>query len=173
MKFFESRTFLIYRSVPQRNRSALWAEKFSKENRDIPFWFNFFFDTSHLKLFETLDGSSRNFSVLWDQKIPRKTVIRKKVSESPKNLKLRSGSQEFFAYCETKFFDWRTWFSVLMHRKFRFSKISGRLKALHTKIFSTVRPKKSTENRDSPLLSRKVFDVPKILDHRGVPQPFL
>ena len=68
MKFFGSRTFLIYRSVPQRNLSALWADKFSMENRDFPFFFKIFFDTSHLKLFETLDGSSRSFSLLWDKK---------------------------------------------------------------------------------------------------------
>ena len=169
MKFFDSRLLLTYRSVPQWNRSALWAEKFSKENRDIPFLFKIFFDTSHLKLFETLDGSSRNFSVLWDKKNRRKTVIRMKVSEIPKILKLRSGSQEFFAYCETKIFDWRTWFSVLMHRKFRYPKISGKLKALPKKFFSTVRSKKSKENRDTPRLSIKVFDVPKILKQRGIP----
>ena len=169
MKFFDSRLLLTYRSVPQRNRSALWAEKFSKENRDIPFLFKIFFDTSPLKLFETLDGSSRNFLVLWDKKNRRKTVIRMKISEIPKILKLRGGSQEFFAYCETKIFDWRTWFSVLMHRKFRYPKISGRLKALPTKFFSTARSKKSKENRDIPRLSIKVFDVPKILKQRGIP----
>ena len=87
----------------------------------------------------------------------------------PKILRLRSGSQELFAYCETKFFDWRTWLSVLMHRTFGYPKISGMLKALPTKFFSTVRPKKSKENRDTPLLSIKVFDVPKILKQRGIP----
>ena len=169
MKFLESRTFLIYWSVPQRNFSALWAKKNSTENRDIPFSFKIFFVTSHLKFFETLDGSSRSFSVLWDKKNWRKTVIRMKVSGIPSFLKLRSGSQDFFANCETKFFDWRTWFSVLRHGKFRYPKISGRLKSLPTKFFSTVRPKKSTENRDTALLNIKFFDVSKILDHRGVP----
>ena len=121
------------------------------------------------EIFETLDGSSRSFSVLWDKKNRRKTVIRKKVPEIPSFLKLRSGSQDFFANCETKFFDWRTWFSVLRHGKFRYLKISGRLKSLPTKFFNTVRPKKSKENRDAPLLSIKVFDVPKILKQRGIP----
>ena len=148
-------------------------KKFSTENRNIPFSFKLFFVTSHLKLFETLDGSSRSFSVLWDKKNRRKTVIRMKVSEIPSFLKLRSDSQDFFANCETKFFDGRTWFSVLRHGKFRYPKSSGRLKLLPTKLFSTVRPKKSTENRNTPLLKLKVFDVPKILDHRGVPQPTL
>ena len=64
MKFFDSRPFVIYRSVPQRNLSTLRAEKFSTANRDIPFLFKIFLDTSLLKLSETLDGSSRNFSVL-------------------------------------------------------------------------------------------------------------
>ena len=105
--------------------------------------YSLFFDTSHLKIFETLDGSSRSFSVLWDKKNRRKTKIRMKVSEIPSFLKLSSGSQDFFANCETKFFGRKTWFSVLMHRKFRYPKFSGRLKALPTKIFSTVRPKKS------------------------------
>ena len=72
MNFFDSGIFLKYRSIPQRNLSALWAEIFSMENRDFPFFFKFFFDTSHLKFFETLDGSSRSFSVLWDKKIEGK-----------------------------------------------------------------------------------------------------
>ena len=75
MKFFDSRPFVIYRSVPQRNLSTLRAEKFSTENRDIPFLFKIFFNTSHLKLSETLDGSSRSFSVLSDKKIRRKIMI--------------------------------------------------------------------------------------------------
>ena len=68
MNFFESLTFLIYQSVPQRNLSAPWDEKISTENRYIPFLCIHFFDTWHLKLSETLDGSSRSFSVLWDKK---------------------------------------------------------------------------------------------------------
>ena len=43
MKFFDTRTIVIYRSVPQRNLSALWAKKFLTENRDIPFSFKIFF----------------------------------------------------------------------------------------------------------------------------------
>ena len=67
MKFFGSRTFLIYRSVPQRNLSALWADKFSMES-----WFSvlfqIFFRYLTFEIFETLDGYSRSFSVLWDKK---------------------------------------------------------------------------------------------------------
>ena len=92
MKFFDSRTFLIYRSVPQRNFSALWDKKFSTECRDIPFFCISFFNTWHLKLSEILDGSSRSFSVL-RQKNRRKNVTCKKVSEIPNFLKLRSRSQ--------------------------------------------------------------------------------
>ena len=32
INFFDSRTFLIYQIVPQRNSSALWAKKISTEN---------------------------------------------------------------------------------------------------------------------------------------------
>ena len=174
MKSFDSRTFLIYRSVPQRNPSALWARKFSTENRDIPFFCIKLFDTWHLKRSETLDGSPRTFSVLWDKKNWRKTAICIKVSEIPKILKLRSGSREIFAYCGTKKFDWRTWFSVLMHRKFRYPNFSGGLKGLTTQFVSTVMPKKNTGKlRDPPLLSINVSDVPKILKHRGDPQRIL
>ena len=49
--------------------------------------------------------------------------------------------------------------SLLMHRKFLYPNISGSLKGLRTKFFRTVRPKKSKWNRDTPLLSIKVFDV--------------
>ena len=103
------------------------------------------------------------------QKSRRKTVICIKVFEIPKILKHRSGSRENFRYCETKDSEWRTWFSVLMHRKTRYPNISGRLKGLLTKFLRTVRPKESKENRDTPLLSTKVFDVPKILKQRGIP----
>ena len=169
MKFFDSRTFLIYWNVPQRNLLALWAKKFSTENRDIPL-FKIFFDTSHLKLSETLDGSSRNFSVLWDKKNRRKTVIGMKVSEIPSTLKLKSGSEGIFAYCATKIFDWRTWFSVLMHRKYRYPNISGRLKLIPTNCFSTGRPKKSTENCDT---EHKSIRCPKDLGSQSGPQPTL
>ena len=82
MKFFDSRTFLIYRSVPQRNFSALWDKKFSTESRDIPFFCIGFFDTWHLKLSRTLDGSSRSFSLLWDKKIEGKMWNSKKFPRS-------------------------------------------------------------------------------------------
>ena len=82
MKFFDTRTIVIYRSVPQRNLSALWAKKFSTENRDIPFSFKILFNTSHLKLFETLVGSSRSFSLLWDKKIEGKPWYAKKFPRS-------------------------------------------------------------------------------------------
>ena len=193
MKFFDNHTFPIYRSVPQRNFSALWHKKFSTESRDIPFFCISFFDSWHLKLSETLDFFSRSFSLLWDKKIEgkpwytkkfprsktfwilevvprkffeivvhsqpknfrrkivifrsysiffytsrlklwnirwfltkffgtvrqknrRKTVIRMKVSEIPNILNLRSRSPEFFALCETKNFEGRTWFSVYHKR---------------------------------------------------------
>ena len=126
-------------------------KKISTENRDIPFFCINPFDTWHLKRSETLDGSSRNFSVLWDKKNRRKTVICIKVFEIPKSLKLRSSYREIFAYCGTKKLDWRTWFSVLMHRKFRYPKFSGRLKRLPTQIVSTVMPKKNNgKSRDPP-----------------------
>ena len=169
MKFFESRTFLIHRSVPQRKFSALWDKKVSIECRDSPFFCINLFHIWHLKLSETLDGSSRSFPLLWDKKNWRKTVICKKVSEIRNILNLRSRSQDFFAYCETKNFEWRTWFSVLMHRKIRYPNISGSLKGLRTKFFMTVRPRLSKENRDTPLLSIKVFDFPKILKQRRIP----
>ena len=102
MNFFDSRTFLIYRSVPQRNPSALWAKKFWAENRDIPFLLTIFFETSHLELSEILGCSWRSFSVLWDQKIWRKIMIWQKVFEITNILKIRSGHHEFFRYCETK-----------------------------------------------------------------------
>ena len=143
--------------------------KFSTENRDIPFSCIIFFDTWHLQLSEILDGSSRRFSVLWDKKNRRKTVMCIKVVEIPKSLKLRSCSQEIFEYCETKNFEWRTWFSVLMHRKFRYPNFSGGLKGLPTQFVSTVRPKKQRKIAIPPLLSINVFEVPKILKHRGLP----
>ena len=170
MKFLDNRTFLKYRRVPQRNLLALWAKKFPTENRDIPFLFINFFDTSHLKLYEALDGSSRSFLVLWDKKNRRKTVIGMKVSEIPSTLKLKSGSEGIFAYCATKIFDWRTWFSVPMHRKYRYPNISGRLKVIPTNCFSTGRPKKSTENRDT---EHKSIRCPKDLGSQSGPQPTL
>ena len=169
MQFFDSRTFLIYRSVPQRKFSALWAKNFLTENRDIPFSFKIFFRYLTFEIFWNIRWFlTKFFGTVRPKKNRRKTVIRMNVSEILSFLKLRSGSQNVFAKCETKIFDWRTRFSVLMHRKFRHPKSSGRLKALPTKFFSTVRPKKSTEIRETPYW--EVFDVLKILKHRGVPQ---
>ena len=104
MNFFDSRTLLIYRSVPQRKFPALWDKKFSTESRGILFFLINFFGTSYLKLSEKLDGSSRSFLLLCDQKIRRKIVILQKVFEIPNHLKLRSGYHELFWYCETKKF---------------------------------------------------------------------
>ena len=103
------------------------------------------------------------------QKNRGKTVICKKVSKIPNILNHRSRSQEIFAYCDTKNFERRTWFSVLMQKKIRYPNFFGSLMALPTKFFSTVSPKKSKQNRDTPLLSIKVFDVPKILKQKGIP----
>ena len=75
------------------------------------------------------------------QKNRRKTVMCIKVFEIPSILKLRSGSQDFFAYSETIKFVWNTWFPILMHRKFRNPNFSGRLEWLPTQFVSTVRPK--------------------------------
>ena len=141
MKFFDSRTFLIYQTVHNWNLPEPWDKNFSTENRDILLLCINFFDTWHLKLSETLDGSLQSFLVLWDKKIEKKTVICIKVFEIPNILKHRSGFQEFFAYCETKNFQGRTCFSFLMHRKIRYPKFSGSLKGLLTKYFSTVRQK--------------------------------
>ena len=60
-----------------------------------------------------------------------------------------------------------------MHRKFRNPNFSGRLKGLPTKFFSTVRPKKSTENRDTPT-EHKSFRCPKDPgSQKGSPAKFI
>ena len=142
MKFFDSRTFLIYRSVPQRNFMALWDKKFSTECHDIPFFYISFFRYLTFETVWNVRWFPTKFFATVRQKNRRKNVICKKVSEIPNILNLRSRSQEIFAYFEKKNFEWRTWFSVLMHRKIRYPKISGRSKGLRTKFFRTVRPKK-------------------------------
>ena len=81
MKFFDSRAFLTYRSVPQRNFSGR-DKKFSTGNRDITFLSIKFLNIWNLKLSETLDGSSRSFSVLWDKKIEGKPWYAWKFSRS-------------------------------------------------------------------------------------------
>ena len=141
MKFFDSRTFLIYRSVPQRNFLALWDKRFSTECHDIPFFYISFFRYLTFETVWNIRWFPTKFFATVRQKNRRKNVICKKVSEIPDILNLRSRSQEIFAYCETKNFEWRTWFSVLMHRKIRCPKISGRSKGLRTKFFRNVRPK--------------------------------
>ena len=142
MKFFDSWTFLIYRSVPQRNFLALWDKKISTECHDIPFFYISFFRYLTFETVWNFRWFPMKFFATVRQKNRRKNVICKKVSEIPNILNLRSRSQEIFAYCETNNFEWRTWFSVLMHRKIRYPKISGRTKGLRTKFFRTVRPKK-------------------------------
>ena len=99
----------------------------------------------------------------------RKTVMCIKVVEIPNSLKLRSCSQESFAYCETKNFDWRTWFSVLMHRKFRYPNFSGLLKGLPTQFVSTVRPKNQWKNAIPPFWALKVSTSQRYLKTEGFP----
>ena len=95
MKIFESLTFLIYQSVPQRNLSAPRQKIFDGKS-----WY---YVLMH-KIFRYL-----TFETLWNirwfltkfigtvrQKNRRKTVILMKVSKIPNILKLGGGSQEFF-----------------------------------------------------------------------------
>ena len=172
MKFFDSRTFLIDRSVPQRNFSALWAEKCSTENSDIPFSFKIFFRYLTFETFWNIRWLLAKFFGTVRQKKRRKIVIRMKVSDIPSFPKLRSGPQDFFMYCETKLFDWRTRFSVLMHRKFRYSNCSGRLKALPTKFFQYCEAKKINGDSRYPLLRN--FRCPKDSEtQRGSPTNFI
>ena len=161
MKFFDSRTFLIYRSVPQRNFLALWEKNFSTECHDIPFFYISFFRCLTFETVWNIRWFPTKFFATVRQKNWRKNVTCKEVSEIPNFLNLRSRSQEIFAYCETKNFEWRTWFSVLMHRKIRYPKISGRSKVLRTKFFSTVRPKKIKGESRYPAPEHKSLRCPK------------
>ena len=169
MKFFDSRTFLIYRSVPQRNFLALWVKKISTESRDIPFFCISFFDTWHLKLFETLDGSSRSFSLLWDKKIEGKPWYTKKFPRSetfwilevvPRNF-LRTVRQKIsneerdFPFSCTEEFDTQLFTEVRRGYARNFSGLWGQKSQRRIAI--------------PPLLGIKVFDVPKILKQRGIP----
>ena len=149
MKFLDSRTFLIYRSVPQRNFSAPRQKIFDGKS----WYYVLMHEIFRYLTFETLWNIRwflKNFFGTVRQKNRRKTVICIKVFQIPNILKLGSGSQEFFAYSETIKFVWKTWFSVLMHRKFRNPNFSWRLEWLPTQFFSTVSPEKSMEKRDTP-----------------------
>ena len=78
----------------------------------------------------------------------------------------------FFGFVRQRNFGRKTWFSVPMHRKFRYPKLSGRLKALPTKFFSTVRPKKINWESRYPLLRN--FRCPKDSERqRGSPTNFI
>ena len=149
MKFFDSRTFLIYRSVPQRNFSAPRQKIFDGKS-----WYSVLLQKTFRHLtFETFWNFRwflTKFFCTVTQKNWRKTVICIKIFEIPNVLKLRNGSQDFFAHSETREFDWKSWLSVLMHREFRNPKFSGTLEWLPTQIVSAVRPKKSMEKRDTP-----------------------
>ena len=160
MTFLDSRTFLTYRSVPQRSFSGR-----DKKNIDGKSWYSVLLH----KIFRYL-----TFQIFWNfrwfltkffctvrQKNRKKTVICIKIFENPIILKLRSGSQVFFAYSETIKFVWKTWFSVLMHRKFQNPNFSGRLEWLPTQFFSTVGPKKVNGKTRYPPTEHKSFRRPK------------
>ena len=121
IKFFDTRSFPIHRSAPQRNFSVLWDKKVAMEKRDPPF--------SSIKPFETRTFikksriSWQNFAALWDIKIStenRGTLSYtwkfsiKKVSGTPK-----WSPTEYFGTVRQKLFDGKSWYlPPLIHKTF-------------------------------------------------------
>ena len=178
IKIFDNRIFLIHRSVPHRNLSVLWDEKFTTVNNGIPFLCIIFFNTRYfLKHWRV---PHQIFSVLWDKHFRLKIVkspppLFSKISFSiPKfSQKQKDSPPQFFGTVRQKSFDGKSLYPPpLIHIFFWFQKFSEKQNGPLTKFFvSVLRDRKfSTEKRVTPPSYPELFLLTRnFLKHRKIP----
>ena len=143
IKFFATRNFVKHRRVPLRDFSALWDKTFSMEILDIPplLCINFFATENFLK------HSTEGFC------------------ETEKSF-----PTQFFGTVRQQIFYWKSWYSPLRHKTFRYSILSETQKGSSAKWFGTVR--QNNFDRKSwyppPLFSLTFFDTRNFLKHSRV-----
>ena len=79
---------------------------------------------------------------------------------------------ETFRHCETKYFDWKLWYSPppLIYKFFRYQKLCETKKGSPTKFFGPVRQQIFDRKSWYSLLGIKFFDTRNFLKHRRVPR---
>ena len=175
IKFFDTRNFLIHRSVPQRNFSVLCDKKFLTENVIPPslmhkiFRYPKFSDTpkcSPTKFFGTVwqkvfDGE-RDTPPLWCIKFfdTRNFLIHRSVPQ-----------RNFSVLWDKNFFDKTVNLPPPSLENFRYQNSFETPKCSPTKFFGTVSQKVFDGERDTPpLWCIKFFDTRNFLIHRSVPR---
>ena len=167
--FFESRFFLRQRKVAIRNYSGLWDTDVDKK-----FWYT----PSSLiqknfrcpKFSETKEGyPTKCFGTvrrrLWQKIVMHPPLlVSKKFSDTRSFLKERRVSLRNFSVLSDNDFDKKSWYTPLslIHKIFRYQKISETQKRCPTKFFGTVRQKFGKKIVTNPYFShQKKFAKPE------------
>ena len=151
IKIFDTRVFSKHRRVPLRKFSVLWHKKFSLEKGDVPFLC--------MKFFELLKCSTTNvFRTL------RRRKISTKLWRPPPPITRKFLIPEFFwnreGFCTSFSALWdkknsteKRDTALLMHKRFRYLKLSDAPKCSPSKFFSTVRQKILNDKSWYPLFA--------------------
>ena len=169
LTFFDTRNFLKHRRAPLRNDSVLWDKKILRENRE-----------THLlsypeqflipETFWNTEGFLYEMIRYWDEKFWGKIVkptssLIPNIFRYPKpfeTLPLRNDTVDKTILVEN-----RNTRPLSYPERFSIPESNETLKNSPTKIFSTVRQKKSSETLDAPppILSMNLFAIGKFLKH--------
>ena len=177
IKFFDTRNFLIHRSVPQQNFSALWDIKISIENRDMPPLIHNFFSIP--EIFWKTEG--------FLYKAFRFSPVRQKLLDGKSWYPHPLLSIKFFSLPEifwnTEWFPgevfsvlWekkstKPWSFPLLWLKVFDTRILSKHRSVLLRILSALWDKNvSAEFSDVPFSCIKFCDTRNFLKHRGVPQ---
>ena len=163
IKFFDTSNYLEHWRDAPRSFSVLWDPKFSPGNA-IPFIIHETF--RYPKFSETLSGCAQNFSALWDKKrfnwkiwYPLLCI---NFPVTPNYLKHWRNVHKTFQECETKIF-WRKFvIPPIIHKIFRYLKLSGTLKGCPKKFFGIMRSKIFAGKRDTLYYTRN-FSIPQVI----------
>ena len=88
-----------------------------------------------------------------------------KIFDTPIYLKHRTDAHGNFRQCETKIFRRKFVITPIIHKVFRYLKLSETLKGCPKKFFGTMRSKVFAEKTWYPLIYMKLFDTPTFLKH--------
>ena len=156
LKIFDIRKFLKHLRVPLRSFLSLWDRK-NRQNRDTLLCKKFFDSRIFLKHRRV---SQRNVLVLWDKKISTKNRAVPHLFVNFFDTKInffetqKGSPANFFGTMRQKNSGRKLWYPPLIHKIFRYSKLSEESKGSPRNffgnfvIFGMLDEKFSTENRD-------------------------
>ena len=153
------------KGCPQ-NFSTLWDRYFSQEKRDILYYtWNF----SIPQLFWNIERMpTKFFGTRRPKTFAEKTcylLLCIKLFDTLIFLKRWRNVHKTFRQYETKIFRRKFFIPPIIHKMFRYLKLSETLKGCPKKLFGTMRSKIFAEKTWYPLLYMKLFDTPSFLKH--------